>query len=171
MTVYDFKVTNIDGSEVTLADRSAIVATGVGAFVAAPLIRDGSGPARTDSARRRHRDGRRASTRHHGASGRSYGSLDRRPHGRVENHLRQDCAPAGTNTAGESGSQRRRHPSRRPGRQTHRIERRSAKDALRHRIRHGSFRSCQTCFTTRRSSRTTAAPCRSPRQSRSRRTI
>ena len=150
------------------ADRPAVAAVGVGAFVAAPLIRDGrliaalvvndlsprdwtpeevelvrdtaertweaieraraeeqlreasvqkgrvpgdagarteksarpdtNGP-RTDSARRRHRGGGRASARDDGASSRSHGSLDRRPHGRVENHVRQDCAPTRTNTA------------------------------------------------------------------------
>ena len=54
---------------------------------------------RTDSARRRHRGGGRAGARDDGASSGSHGSLDRRPSGRVENHVRQDCAPTRTNTA------------------------------------------------------------------------
>ena len=44
----------------------------------------------------------RASARDDGASSRSHGSLDRRPSGRVENHVRQDCAPTRTNTRSAS---------------------------------------------------------------------
>ena len=83
----------------------------------------------------------RASARDDGAPGGSHGSLDRRPAGRVENHVRQDCAPTRTHTARESGPQRRGSQSCRHGRQTDRIERRAAGGPLRHRCRSDAVRS------------------------------
>ena len=83
----------------------------------------------------------RASARDDGASSGSHGSLDRRPSGRVENHVRQDCAPTRTNTARESGPQRRGSQSCRHGCQTNRIERRAAKGRLRHRCGSDTVRS------------------------------
>ena len=55
-----------------------------------------------------------ARARDDGASSRSHGSTDRRPAGRVENHVRQDCPPTRASTARRAWSTAPWKPTSRP---------------------------------------------------------